>query len=150
MLADHPVGVPAVVVEDVLLALGRLARSHLDRLPHVTVVGVTGSVGKTTAKDLLAGLLEDFGPTIAPPGSFNNELGLPLTVLRADENTRFLVLEMGARGGPTSRTCATSPRHRRRRAARGKRSRRRVRQSRGHRRAKAELVRALPATASPC
>jgi UDP-N-acetylmuramoyl-tripeptide--D-alanyl-D-alanine ligase len=98
VLADHPVGVPAVVVDDVLLALGRMARAHLDRLPHVTVVGVTGSAGKTTTKDLLAGVLEAFGPTIAPPGSFNNELGLPLTVLRADEATRFLVLEMGARG----------------------------------------------------
>lgn len=97
-LAARPVGVPAVVVDDVLLALGRLARAHLDRLPHTTVVGITGSAGKTTTKDLLADLLPELGPTIAPPGSFNNELGLPLTVLRADEETRFLVLEMGARG----------------------------------------------------
>lgn len=91
------VGVPTVVVDDVLVALGRLARSHLDGLPRTTVVGVTGSAGKTTTKDLLADLLPALGPTIAPPGSFNNELGLPLTVLRADERTRFLVLEMGAR-----------------------------------------------------
>ena len=62
------------------------------------VVGITGSVGKTTTKDLLAQLCGSVGPTIAPVRSFNNEIGLPLTVLRADENTRFLVLEMGASG----------------------------------------------------
>ena len=98
VLSSRPVGAPAVVVDDVLRALGRLARAQLDRLPQVTVVGITGSAGKTTTKDLLADLLATQGPTIAPPGSFNNELGLPLTVLRADADTRFLVLEMGARG----------------------------------------------------
>jgi UDP-N-acetylmuramoyl-tripeptide--D-alanyl-D-alanine ligase len=98
VLSSRPVGVASVVVDDVLLALGRLARAQLARLPHVTVVGITGSAGKTTTKDLLAELLATQGPTIAPPGSFNNELGLPLTVLRADADTRFLVLEMGARG----------------------------------------------------
>lgn len=80
-------------------ALGHLARASLRRIREVAnplVVGVTGSVGKTTTKDLLATLLEPRGPIIAPPGSFNNELGLPLTVLRADENTATLVLEMGA------------------------------------------------------
>jgi UDP-N-acetylmuramoyl-tripeptide--D-alanyl-D-alanine ligase len=97
-LSARPVGVPAVVVDDVLHALGRLARDQLDRLPQATVVGITGSAGKTTTKDLLAELLVTRGPTIAPPGSLNNELGLPLTVLRADADTRFLVLEMGARG----------------------------------------------------
>lgn len=98
VLAARPVGAPAVVVDDVLTALGRLARAHLDLLPRTTVVGITGSAGKTTTKDLLADLLADLGPTIAPPGSFNNELGLPLTVLRANQETRFLILEMGARG----------------------------------------------------
>jgi UDP-N-acetylmuramoyl-tripeptide--D-alanyl-D-alanine ligase len=97
VLAGRPVDGPTIVVDDVLLALGRWARALLDRLPEVTVVGVTGSAGKTTAKDLLASALERLGPTIAPPGSFNNELGLPLTVLRADAGTRWLVLEMGAR-----------------------------------------------------
>ena len=98
VLSSRPVGVASVVVDDVLLALGRLARAQLARLPHVTVVGITGSAGKTTTKDLIAALLEADGPTIAPPGSFNNELGLPLTVLRATPDTRYLVLEMGARG----------------------------------------------------
>lgn len=98
VLAQHPVGVPAVVVDDVVAALGRLASAVRRRLPGLHVVGITGSSGKTGTKDLLAELLEQLGPTVAPPGSFNNEIGLPLTVLTADPTTRFLVLEMGARG----------------------------------------------------
>ncbi|MDX6254507.1 MAG: UDP-N-acetylmuramoyl-tripeptide--D-alanyl-D-alanine ligase [Frankiales bacterium] len=98
VLAARPVGVPAVVVPDVTAALGLLAHAVLAALPDVTVVGITGSSGKTTTKDLLAGLLEPQGPTVAPIGSYNNEIGHPLTVLRADESTRFLVLEYSARG----------------------------------------------------
>jgi len=98
VLAEREVGAPAIVVEDVLTAMGALARAVVDRLPDVTVVGLTGSAGKTSTKDLLAHLLSRLGPTIAPPGSFNNEIGHPLTVLRAGEDTRYLVLEMGARG----------------------------------------------------
>jgi UDP-N-acetylmuramoyl-tripeptide--D-alanyl-D-alanine ligase len=98
VLAEREVGAPAVIVEDVLAAMGALARAVVDRLPDVTVVGLTGSAGKTSTKDLLAHLLSRLGPTIAPPGSFNNEIGHPLTVLRAGEDTRYLVLEMGARG----------------------------------------------------
>jgi len=62
------------------------------------VVAMTGSVGKTTTKDLTRQLLAASGPTVAPRASFNNEIGLPLTVLEADESTRYLVLEMGASG----------------------------------------------------
>jgi UDP-N-acetylmuramoyl-tripeptide--D-alanyl-D-alanine ligase len=98
VLAEHEVGEPAVVVDDVLAAMGRLARAVVDRLPEVTVIGLTGSAGKTSTKDLLAQLTARLGPTVAPPGSFNNEIGHPLTVLRADAGTRYLVLEMGARG----------------------------------------------------
>jgi UDP-N-acetylmuramoyl-tripeptide--D-alanyl-D-alanine ligase len=98
VLAERPVGVPAVIVDDVLTALGALARAVVDRLPETTVIGVTGSAGKTSTKDLLARLTGRLGPAVAPPGSFNNEIGHPLTVLRADESTRYLVLEMGARG----------------------------------------------------
>ena len=98
VLAARPVGVPAVVVADVSVALGLLAHLVLGLLPDVTVIGVTGSSGKTTTKDLIATLLEPHGPTVAPVGSFNNEIGLPLTVLTADETTRFLVLEYSARG----------------------------------------------------
>jgi UDP-N-acetylmuramoyl-tripeptide--D-alanyl-D-alanine ligase len=92
------VAVPSIVVPDVTLALGLLARAVLDRLPNATVVGITGSSGKTSTKDLTAQVVEHLGPTVAPEGSLNNEIGLPLTVLRADEATRYLVLEMSARG----------------------------------------------------
>ncbi|GAA1624092.1 UDP-N-acetylmuramoyl-tripeptide--D-alanyl-D-alanine ligase [Georgenia ruanii] len=92
-----------VVVDDVAAALGALARHVLAVLragrgadDPLRVVAVTGSVGKTTTKDLLARLLQPLGERIAPPGSFNNEIGLPLTVLRATRTTRTLVLEMGA------------------------------------------------------
>ncbi|MEU6709870.1 UDP-N-acetylmuramoyl-tripeptide--D-alanyl-D-alanine ligase [Nonomuraea sp. NPDC046802] len=95
VLAARPVGVPALVVEDVQLAIGLLARHLLEHISP-TVIGLTGSVGKTTTKDLLAQVLERHAATVATDRSFNNELGLPLTVLRADATTRFLVLEMGA------------------------------------------------------
>ncbi|MEU4539938.1 UDP-N-acetylmuramoyl-tripeptide--D-alanyl-D-alanine ligase [Streptosporangium sp. NPDC023825] len=95
VLASRPVGVPALVVEDVQLALGLLARHLLEHISP-TVIGLTGSVGKTTTKDLLAQVLERHAATVATDRSFNNELGLPLTVLRADAATRYLVLEMGA------------------------------------------------------
>ena len=98
VLASHPVGVPAVVVADQQDALGRLAHHVLGRLPDVQVLAVTGSQGKTSTKDKLAAVLAATAPTVATEGSFNNELGLPLTVLRADAGTRFLLLEMGARG----------------------------------------------------
>jgi UDP-N-acetylmuramoyl-tripeptide--D-alanyl-D-alanine ligase len=110
VLASRPVGVPALIVADVPAALAALARGVLDRLPGVTVAGITGSSGKTTTKDLLAQLVERLGPTVAPAGSFNNELGHPLTVLRADEQTRYLVLELGARGrGHIAALCAVAP-----------------------------------------
>ena len=76
-------------------ALTKLAGLVRDRLNPV-VIGLTGSVGKTTTKDLLAQILEREAPTVATSRSFNNEIGLPLTILRADRQTRYLVLEMGA------------------------------------------------------
>ncbi|MFF5172090.1 UDP-N-acetylmuramoyl-tripeptide--D-alanyl-D-alanine ligase [Micromonospora sp. NPDC000089] len=91
-------GVPMVLVHDALDALGRLARTVVDRLPQLTVIGLTGSSGKTTTKDLIAQLTVRLGPTVAPPGSFNNELGHPYTALQATERTRYLVMEKGARG----------------------------------------------------
>src|SRR3954454_14220777 len=98
VLGSRPTGVPTVVVDDPQAALGRLARHLLGRLHEVPVVAVTGSEGKTSAKHLLAQGLAGAGSTVATRGSFNNEIGMPLTVLRADPDTRFLVLEMGARG----------------------------------------------------
>jgi UDP-N-acetylmuramoyl-tripeptide--D-alanyl-D-alanine ligase len=84
----------------VLAALARLAAHNItvSSGAGLTVVGVTGSSGKTSTKDLLAAVLAPLGPTVAPPGSFNNELGLPWTALRADTGTRHLVLELSARG----------------------------------------------------
>lgn len=121
VLAARPVGVPAIVVEPVphdgramalehdhdgsgaavLSALAALARASVVDLANttsLTVVGVTGSSGKTSTKDLLASVLAPLGSVVAPPGSFNNELGHPWTALRADETTKFLVLELSARG----------------------------------------------------
>ncbi|PZF80128.1 UDP-N-acetylmuramoyl-tripeptide--D-alanyl-D-alanine ligase [Jiangella anatolica] len=110
VLATRPVGVPAVVVDDTEVAFGRLARAVVDRLPDLTIVGVTGSSGKTTTKDLLAQVLEPLGPLVAPPGSYNSEVGVPLTVLRADESTRTLIVEMGARGpGHIAYLCGIAP-----------------------------------------
>lgn len=97
VLASRPVGVPAIVVEDVQTALGALAR-HVVRRLGATLVALTGSAGKTSTKDLIAQVLRRKAPTVFTPGSFNNEIGLPLTALSATEETRFLVLEMGARG----------------------------------------------------
>lgn len=97
-LSQQEVQAPAVIVQDTQKALGDLARAVLARLKNINLVAVTGSVGKTTTKDLLSQLLSDLGPTIAPRGSFNNEVGMPLTVLRADTETKYLVLEMGASG----------------------------------------------------
>jgi len=97
VLAQRPVGAPAVVVEDGVDALGRLSAHLVARRGAMTVLGITGSAGKTTTKDLIAHLLSTRGATVATPGNFNNEIGLPLTVSLATEDTRFLVLEMGAR-----------------------------------------------------
>lgn len=97
VLATRPVGVPAIVVDDVTAALGALARRTVEGL-GTRVVALTGSAGKTSTKDLLAQLLERLGPTVWPAGSLNNEIGLPVTALRAAGDTRYLVLEMGARG----------------------------------------------------
>ncbi|WP_229075779.1 UDP-N-acetylmuramoyl-tripeptide--D-alanyl-D-alanine ligase [Actinoplanes sp. DH11] len=98
ILGTKDVGVPSVIVEDQLAALAALAREVLTRLGKLTVVGLTGSSGKTTTKDYIGQLLARLGPTVAPAGSLNNELGFPYTVLQATHETRFLVLEMGARG----------------------------------------------------
>ncbi|MBE6480993.1 MAG: UDP-N-acetylmuramoyl-tripeptide--D-alanyl-D-alanine ligase [Actinomyces ruminicola] len=103
-LSDAGAVLPLIEVPDTVAALGALAREHLADLRRraarhggaLTVVAVTGSVGKTTTKDLTRQLLAAQAPTVAPIASFNNEIGLPLTVLETDADTRFLVLEMGA------------------------------------------------------
>jgi UDP-N-acetylmuramoyl-tripeptide--D-alanyl-D-alanine ligase len=125
VLAARPVGVPAIVVQPtaraaqsrdgglagvlehdadgsgaaVLAALAKLAAAVAAELVAggLTIVGITGSSGKTSTKDLLAAVLEPLGEVVAPPGSFNNELGHPWTVLRATGNTDYLILELSAR-----------------------------------------------------
>lgn len=110
VLGGRPVEAPTVVVEAPLSAVATLARHVLARLPRARVVALTGSQGKTSTKDLLAHVLGAAGTTVATAGSFNNELGLPLTVLRADERTEYLVLEMGARGiGHLTELCTIAP-----------------------------------------
>jgi UDP-N-acetylmuramoyl-tripeptide--D-alanyl-D-alanine ligase len=98
-VATRPLDVPTLVVEEPLPALQRLARWSLVRedAPSPTVVGITGTVGKTTTKDALATILRHAGKRVsATVGNFNNEIGLPLTILSSDPRTAFLVLEMGA------------------------------------------------------
>jgi len=109
VLSGRPVEEPCIVVDDVTRALAQLATHVLGQLDPV-VIAITGSQGKTSVKDLLAEILEPSGTTIAPIGSFNNELGVPLTVLRADPETKYLVIEMGARGvGHIADLCRIAP-----------------------------------------
>ena len=103
---------PCLVVADPLLAAGRIARDQVDRgtAGGLRTAALTGSAGKTSTKDLLAQLLEAAGPTVAPIGNLNNELGLPLTVCRIESDTRYLVAEMGARGiGHIAYLCGIVP-----------------------------------------
>ncbi|HWF27018.1 MAG TPA: UDP-N-acetylmuramoyl-tripeptide--D-alanyl-D-alanine ligase [Mycobacterium sp.] len=124
VLAARPVGVPAIVVTPepraaetdaglagvlehdadgsgaaVLAALAKLAKAVAAELVAggLTIIGITGSSGKTSTKDLVAAVLQPLGEVVAPPGSFNNELGHPWTVLRATRRTDYLILEMSAR-----------------------------------------------------
>jgi UDP-N-acetylmuramoyl-tripeptide--D-alanyl-D-alanine ligase len=104
-----PAGVegPLVVVEDTMLALRVLAATARDRLATAHVVGITGSVGKTATKDLTAAALSRATRVHASTASFNNELGLPVTLLAAPDRTEALVLEMGARfAGNIRELCA--------------------------------------------
>lgn len=97
VLASRKVDAPCIVVPDVLVALGELAHFVRGRLPNLKVIGITGSQGKTTTKDLLAWILRMQAETVATYASFNNELGAPLTLLRCTETTQYCILEMGAR-----------------------------------------------------
>jgi UDP-N-acetylmuramoyl-tripeptide--D-alanyl-D-alanine ligase len=98
VLGSRPTALPTVVVSDARAALQALATHVVAGLrAGLTVAGLTGSQGKTSTKDLLAAVLAGTAPTVGTLGSFNNELGVPITMLRAGAATRFLVLEMGAR-----------------------------------------------------
>ena len=92
---------PQIVVADGVVALADLAREVVARVRRagtLSVVGITGSNGKTTTKNLLAAILSEHGATVAPPGSFNNHVGAPISMLRIDADTRYLIVEMGASG----------------------------------------------------
>lgn len=102
------VGIPTLLVKEgnaasknvdqpTVIALGKLASYLLMKLPNIFKIAVTGSSGKTTTKDLLFDLGNLIGPTVAPVGSYNNEIGMPQTILECDEKTKVLILEMGAR-----------------------------------------------------
>ncbi|KAA1417922.1 UDP-N-acetylmuramoyl-tripeptide--D-alanyl-D-alanine ligase [Nocardioides humilatus] len=112
VLGSRPTDAPTVVVPDPVEALGRLARHVVDRTP-ATVLALTGSQGKTGTKDYLAGILRRLAgddAVVATEGNGNNEVGVPLTVLRAGADTRFLVVEMGARGiGHIAYLCGIAP-----------------------------------------
>lgn len=102
-IVEHPVegvAIPQIVVDDSVHALGELARGYLvemrSRGTLEKVIAITGSVGKTTTKLLLTSILSASAPTVAPEKSFNNEVGMPTTVMRIGEDTRFAILEMGA------------------------------------------------------
>jgi len=105
-LTSQRIDGPCIVVKDVLEALSILAAFVRKRLDKLIVIGITGSQGKTSTKDLLTHMLGAVGPTVAPAGSFNNDLGLPITLLQCDDRTRFCILEMGARHmGDIARLC---------------------------------------------
>ncbi len=99
VISERDIETPHIRVDSTVTALGKLAAYVLATLRAagpIEVVGMTGSSGKTTTKDMLYAILSAAGPTVAPISSFNNDIGLPLTVLRCDMNTRYLVAEMGA------------------------------------------------------
>ncbi len=95
---DLEVDVPVLVADDPTQALTRIGQAVVADSGQLTVIGLTGSSGKTTTKDILGQILSLDGPTVAPAGSLNNEIGVPLTACKVDDSTRYLVAEMGARG----------------------------------------------------
>jgi UDP-N-acetylmuramoyl-tripeptide--D-alanyl-D-alanine ligase len=98
--------VAIVLVADVAAALGALAEHHRGTL-RCTVVGITGSTGKTSTKDFLVAAVGEARFVVATQGNRNNELGVPLTILRAGPRTDVLIVEMGMRGaGQIARLCA--------------------------------------------
>lgn len=102
---------PCLVVSNALQAYGKIAAHHLENVrPALKVVGITGSSGKTSTKDLLLHVCASARATVAPQGSLNNEIGLPATVLSANEETEILILEMGMRGlGHIEYLCSIAP-----------------------------------------
>lgn len=111
LAAGDPDGTARAVVAGMAKLAAYVARTLVDK-HGLRITGVTGSAGKTSTKDLIANVLGRGGETVAPPGSFNNEIGLPYTVLRCTENTKFLVAEMSARNvGHIAQLASIAPPH---------------------------------------
>ena len=96
-LSTQPVDGPHILVADVVIALGKLAQHVRSNLLDLIVIGITGSQGKTTTKELLAAVLSSAARTVAPKGNFNNEIGAPLSLLHCTAETKYCIVEMGAR-----------------------------------------------------
>lgn len=103
-------GVAQIVVNDPLEVLQRLANQHLRAQPHTRVIAITGSNGKTSVKEATAALLRHLGPTLKTEGNLNTETGVPLTLLRLNQEHQFAVIEMGAQWvGEISALCHIAP-----------------------------------------
>ncbi|MDO5727879.1 MAG: UDP-N-acetylmuramoyl-tripeptide--D-alanyl-D-alanine ligase, partial [Bowdeniella nasicola] len=113
VIAERSIPSAHLRVANTVQALADLARHVVAEVREggkLQVIGITGSAGKTTTKDLLAAICSQAGPTVAPVGSFNNDIGMPLTALRIDRDTEYLVCEMGASAkGELSRLTAIAP-----------------------------------------
>lgn len=106
-LSTKEVDGPHIVVTDVVVALGKLAQYVRSNLLNLIVIGITGSQGKTTTKELLTAVLSSAAPTVAPHGNFNNEIGAPLSLLHCTEETKYCIVEMGARhSGDIAHLCS--------------------------------------------
>lgn len=86
-----------IIVPDVLDGIAKLSSNLRNRLSKLKIVAITGSQGKTTTKDMLNSILTSQGQCVAPIGSYNNDIGVPITLLKCNDQTRFCILEMGAR-----------------------------------------------------
>ncbi len=93
---DRNLDIPQLVVKDTRIALGLMAGAWRKQFPDLKVVAITGSCGKTTVKEMLSAILNEVAPTLATQGNFNNDFGVPLTLLRLNASHRFAVLELGA------------------------------------------------------
>ncbi len=96
-LTSHAVDQRHIIVDNVVVALGKLAQHVRSNLLNLTVIGITGSQGKTTTKELLTSILSTAAETVAPHGNFNNEIGAPISLLQCTESTKYCIVEMGAR-----------------------------------------------------
>ena len=110
-LVSKSVNEPSILVTDVGDALLKLSSFVRNQINDLKLIGITGSQGKTTTKDYLKSILSQVGETVATQGNFNTDIGVPLTVLRCTEETKFCIVEMGARhvGDIAKLTIATRP-----------------------------------------